>query len=102
MMHDFHFLRPWSFLLLIPLGIVVWQLRQMNHQLQSWSAVCDEHLLTQLVHNSGKTKRHYALSVVLMSLFWVIFSLAGPTWSKYPVPSYAPILPRLKKASNFN
>ena len=95
MIQEFHFLRPWSFLLLIPMGIVVWQLRQMHHQLQSWSAVCDEHLLAQLVRHSGKSKRHYALGVVLISIFWVIFSLAGPSWSKYPVPSYTPIMPRV-------
>ncbi|OGV48969.1 MAG: hypothetical protein A3F46_03480 [Legionellales bacterium RIFCSPHIGHO2_12_FULL_42_9] len=95
MLADFHFLRSWSFLLLIPLGIVFWQLRQMSYQLQSWSAVCDEQLLAELVRHGGKTKRHYALSIVLMSIFWVVFSLAGPTWSKYPVPSYTPIMPRV-------
>ena len=95
MMHDFHFLRPWSFLLLIPMGVIFWQIRQMNQQLQSWSWICDNHLLSQLVHYSGKTKQHHALAVMLMSLFWVIVSLAGPSWSKYPVPSYTPILPRV-------
>ena len=95
MIPEFHFLRPWSFLLLIPMGVIFWQLRQMNHQLQSWTAVCDEHLLAELVCHRGESKRHYALAVVLMSIFWIIFSLAGPTWSKYPVPSYMSIMPRV-------
>ncbi len=95
MIHDFHFLRPWSFLLLIPIALIIWQLKQKRHQLQSWSAVCDAHLLQQLVRYRGKTTRHYTLSLLLMSIFWVIFSLAGPSWQKYPVPSYTPILPRV-------
>ena len=95
MIQAFHFLRPWSFLLLIPFGLVIWQLKQVHYQLQSWSAVCDAHLLTQLVRNSGKTKRHSALFFVCMSVFWIVFSLAGPSWSKYPVPSYTPIMPRV-------
>ena len=95
MIAQFHFLRPWSFLILIPLVVSFWRLNRMNFQLKAWSAICDQHLLSHLVHYSGKSTRSRALMLLFISIFWIIFSMAGPTWSKFPVPSYAPIMPRV-------
>jgi Ca-activated chloride channel family protein len=95
MIQTFHFLRPWCLGLLIPHVLVFCQLARRNPPLKAWSAVCDAFLLTQLVHYSGQKNRYFLLSGLFISIACVIVSMAGPAWSKYPVPSYAQILPRV-------
>jgi Ca-activated chloride channel family protein len=95
MIADLHFLRPWWFLVIIPMLLIAWKLWRSQAELKSWSAICDPHLLAQLVRYSGQTKRHSALVCLFFSFFWIIVSLTGPCWSKYPVPSYQTVAPRV-------
>ncbi len=94
-MMAFHFIRPLWFWLLVPLVVLVWVLfRQKPSHLQ-WSKVCDQHLLPYLLETKGHHRRTYALLLLFFSLLLMIISVSGPTWSKWPVPSYQQIQPRV-------
>lgn len=95
MIADFHFLRPWCLLFLLPLFGLLWVLWKKNPRLQSWSAVCDVHLLKHLTQSTGGSKRHGALLFLFVSALLISISLAGPSWVRLPVPSYRVIQPRI-------
>lgn len=95
MSQDFHLLRPYWLLLFVPLGVLFIYLWRINPQLRSWSAICDEHLLPYLLRHGGKSKRRLALTCLFVSIGWIVISLAGPAWSKYPVLSYTMAMPRV-------
>ncbi len=95
MMFDFHFLRPWWFLALIPmLGLVV-AMWKHSPRLQGWAEICDERLLAHLIQKKGQNKRIQSVSTLFISLFFMILSLSGPTWHQYPVASYKPVMPQV-------
>lgn len=95
MMAEFHFLRPWWLLLLLPLlslAIILWRQRPKLH---SWAEICDPQLLDHLIQHTGKNKRINSVLFIVISAFFMIISLSGPTWYKLPVPTYRPIMPRV-------
>ncbi|MDP1604585.1 MAG: VWA domain-containing protein [Legionella sp.] len=95
MIDYFHFLRPWWFLCLIPLLFLITRLWRQNLHLHAWSAICDSHLLAPLIQNRSTTKRQSALVLFFISSLFMIISLAGPVWSRLPVPAYHQIQPRV-------
>lgn len=85
MLHDFHFLRPWLLLLLLPAsGLVGYSLRKDSRR--GMQALIAKHLLTHLLVGAGRRQRRYPLA--LLAAFWGIGILAvsGPTWKKEPTP----------------
>ncbi|WP_298622229.1 VWA domain-containing protein [uncultured Legionella sp.] len=95
MMVDFHFLRPWWLLLLLPLislAVILWR---QNPRLHAWGAVCDRHLLNHLLQSKGQGKRVASILPVVLSVFFMIVSISGPSWLKLPVATYKPIEPRV-------
>lgn len=96
MIADFHFLRPFWWLAIIPLCILINLLWNKKPRLQGWDSVCDPHLLTHLIHNqSTTTKYHSSWLYLFLSLFFIILGLTGPSWSRLPVPSYHPAEARI-------
>lgn len=95
MISDLHFLRPWWLLTLIPLFGLVLLLWRQRPKLQGWGEVCDPHLLNHLIHKKGQGKRAFSLAGVILSLLFMIISIAGPAWYKFPVVTYKPIQPRI-------
>ncbi|MDI9819648.1 MULTISPECIES: VWA domain-containing protein [unclassified Legionella] len=95
MMTEFHFLRPWWLVAILPLLWAGWRLWCQNTQLDAWGAVCDQHLLRHLMLSRNQGKRHGALLLLLLSGLCMIISLAGPSWSRLPVPTYQQIQPNV-------
>lgn len=95
MFGDFHFLRPWYLLLVIPLLGLAWKLWRQNPRLQAWRAICDPHLLAHLTQRTGGSKRRAALLCLFLSGLLMCISIAGPAWLRLPVPSYRAIQPRI-------
>lgn len=94
-MSDFHFLRPWWLITIIPLTLLLILLWRQASTSQAWAAVCDSHLLKHLVHTKGQNRRHYALLLLFFSGLFMILGLTGPCWQRLPVPSYQQIQPRV-------
>ncbi|WP_419419665.1 vWA domain-containing protein [Legionella sp. D16C41] len=95
MITEFHFLRPWWLIALLPLTLLYWQLLRQNPRLQSWGAVCDSHLLNHLIKSQEVGKRYRSLLFLLCAGILLIISLAGPSWSRLPVPAFQAIQPRV-------
>lgn len=93
-MNTFHFLRPWFLITLIPLG-GLFILGYLNHKYNKgvWSKACDAHLLPHLLVDLGKKEHQFSLFLLFGAMFFLIISLAGPTWSKKEVPVYKPVQP---------
>lgn len=85
---QFHFIRPYWLLALIPLALLMWMLRKQLKSGGSWKPVIDKHLLPYLLINVNKTRS--CSPFILLGLMWIIaiFSLAGPTWSRLPQQVY--------------
>ena len=95
MIHDFHFLRPLWLVAIIPLAIILWRLFKFTPITHAWSAVCDPHLLPWIIKSNDTIEFRRPLLLIMLSGLCMIVSLAGPTWSRLPVPTYQQIQPRV-------
>lgn len=90
-----HFIRPYWLLSFIPwLGCAYFLFRQLPVK-TAWSQVCDAHLLPYLLQQKSPIRRTLAWSFLWLSTFFFIVSIAGPTWSRFPVPVYQQVQPRV-------
>jgi Ca-activated chloride channel family protein len=82
-----HFLRPWWWLALLPLPVVLWALARSGGGRAMLSRIVDAALLPHLVHDGGARRR---LALALAALAWVlaVAALSGPAWKKLPAPLY--------------
>jgi Ca-activated chloride channel family protein len=85
---EFHFIRPFWLIALIPLLIFI--IGMIKHKLgnRSWEAVCDEALLPYVLMGGASKSRRYSVLFVTLGGLLSIFSLAGPTWEKLPQPVF--------------
>jgi Ca-activated chloride channel family protein len=95
MISEFHFLRPWWLLAIIPLIGLAGLLWRQAPKLHAWGEVCDPHLLEHLLQKKGQGRRMTSLSFLFLSALFMTFSIAGPTWHKLPVPTFKIIQPRI-------
>ncbi len=95
MLSELHFIRPYWLLMVIPLLAFAWHALKKNAHDHAWSDVCDAHLLPYLIQKKPQYKRRFSLIGLLFSALLMIVSLAGPSWSRFPVPTYQPIQPRV-------
>lgn len=82
---NFHLLRPWTLLLLVPALILWWLGRQAADTTRRWREAIDPDLLKFLV--VGGDKRRFGPHDVLL-LGWIVatVAIAGPTWQRAPSP----------------
>jgi Ca-activated chloride channel family protein len=89
MIENFHFLRPWWLIALLPLVLFCLSLWQKKSTLSAWFDACDPHLLKHLIQqNKGSRLRQKALLLLLIAGTWLVIALAGPSWVRLPVPTY--------------
>jgi Ca-activated chloride channel family protein len=94
-MMEFHFIRPLWLLSLLPLLVLIWFVLRQTSTLTAWSNVCDVHLLPYLIQTKKHSRHIFSRLLLIMSVVFMIISLAGPTWSRLPVPTYQQIQPRV-------
>lgn len=85
---EFHFIRPYWLLALLPAVILI--LQSLKHRLGrgNWSEVCDAALLPYILQDkAGKESRWLWTSTALAVLLSVL-ALAGPTWERLPSPVF--------------
>jgi len=85
---EFHFIRPYWFLALIPAAFILWKLVKRQLVNKHWETVCDPELLPYIL--IGKSGSKNIVSVVLASVIslFIIIALAGPTWERLPQPVF--------------
>jgi len=83
---DFHFIRPWWLLVLLPLGLLIWAIRRRQDAEQQWRRIIAPNLLPFLI--SGTTRRRVFSPLLLIAIGWTVavIAIAGPTWRREPVP----------------
>ncbi len=85
---EFHFIRPYWFIALIPVVLIIWKLAKRHLVNKQWESVCDPELLPFiLIGQSGKKNIMSIVLVTIVSLF-IVIALAGPTWERLPQPVF--------------
>jgi Ca-activated chloride channel homolog len=83
---EFHFLRPWALLLLVP-AVLLWLAgRQSADTTRRWASVMDADLLKLLAVGGGGTRRLRPHDVLLAGWLVGTLAVAGPTWQRAPSP----------------
>jgi Ca-activated chloride channel family protein len=85
-MSEFHFLRPWWFLALLPVVGLLLGLWRSRGGASAWRSVFEARLLDRLwLEPPGRLTR---LPLWLLGLGWLltVLALAGPTWERQPEP----------------
>jgi Ca-activated chloride channel homolog len=85
---DFHFIRPFWLLALIPFLTVLTVLLRNKLNRGNWAEVCDAELLPYLLQEKTGTQSRLLLIAGSIAAFLVIIALAGPTWEKLPSPVF--------------
>ncbi len=85
---EFHFIRPYFLLALLPLiGMIIYTFK---HKLQqgSWQAVCDTELLPFILEQKQSKPSYIPLTLSSLAAFLAIIAVAGPTWERLPMPVF--------------
>lgn len=82
-----HFLRPWWWLALAPLPLVLWGVARAGTGRAAFARLVDATLLPHLLHASGARR---GTGLAMLALAWVlaIAALAGPAWQRVEAPLY--------------
>lgn len=88
MIEQFHLLRPWWLLLLIPLAGMMWLVLKNRYDSGSWRAVVDARLLPFVLSAGGQNVRGWSRWIFGCVALLAIIALAGPTWEKLPQSVY--------------
>jgi Ca-activated chloride channel family protein len=95
MLNEFHLIRPYWLLALLPVIGFAWTALRQRAFSSAWDEVCDPHLLPYLIQTKASGKRQWSWFLLLASVVFIIISLCGPSWSRFPVPTYQAIQPRV-------
>lgn len=86
-MSEFHFLRPWWLLGLIPCMAIIWRLHAANDPTRSWrQMIAPELLPSLLIHPPAQHHRISPVSILAVCWLLVVLALSGPTWRREPAP----------------
>ncbi len=85
---EFHFIRPFWLLAIIPAIIMMVFLLKNKLNQGNWNAVCDEALLPFILQEKPAGKSRWVLSTGALASLLTIIALAGPTWERLPSPVF--------------
>lgn len=87
-LNNFHFLRPHLLMMIIPLFLLIYIMKNKRLRSGTWGRVCDEHLLPFLLIGQSTRGSRWALTRLALIGLAIIFAFAGPTWEKLPQPVF--------------
>jgi Ca-activated chloride channel homolog len=85
---DFHFIRPYWLLALIPYVVMLGMLVRSKLSHGNWTAICDEALLPYLLQDKAVAQSRWPLVTGAIAALLAIIALAGPTWERLPMPVF--------------
>ena len=85
-LNNFHFLRPWWLLALLPLLLLVYAWVRRTRQQSAWSAAISQPLLAVLLDDSVATTAKRLRACLWLAGCLTVLGLAGPAWEKLPQP----------------
>jgi Ca-activated chloride channel family protein len=88
MLEAFHFQQPAWFLALLPLVLLLWQLRGHGSTDSAWRRVCDASLLPYLLVNPQRNDSRLPLWLLAAGWLIAVIALADPVWEKQPQPVF--------------
>jgi len=88
MISDFHFLRPYWFIAIIPIALLLWRYWHRHFKSQNWQAVCDKALLPYILIDSHQQRKKWPLFALTLSSLLTITALAGPVWQQLEQPVF--------------
>jgi Ca-activated chloride channel family protein len=83
---DFHFLRPFWLLLLLPAVLVPIVFALKDQQASDWEQVISARLLAYLQTGSDKKRTRLSTGIIGLLLALVSLAMAGPAWNKVEQP----------------
>ena len=83
---DFHFLRPWALLLIIPVAIIVFALWRSRANHSRWQQLIAPELLTHLIDGASQRNSRLGLMAIALALTVACMALAGPAWERQSSP----------------
>ncbi len=86
LLQDFHFLRPWWLLGLIPAVLFCTALWRTNAVLTAWDKAIDKSLLPFLLDRSKSNAQRTPLYLLLVVWILSTLAMAGPVWEELPQP----------------
>ena len=88
MLVNFHFVRPWWLLALIPAAALVaylWRQQQYNH---AWQKVIAPDFLAYLIEGNISKQSRWPFTALTFAWVLSVLALAGPAWNKLPQPVF--------------
>lgn len=94
--NQLHFIRPWAWLLLIPVIVLWWLYRTRGQQASGWAKLIDQHLLSWLMPKS-QLGHSIKWQKNLLLAFWILatIALSGPSWKQLPQPVFSNLAARV-------
>jgi Ca-activated chloride channel family protein len=86
MIGDFHFIRPWWLVALLPLALLVWATWRRQGAAQAWHGIVAPHLLPFLLSGHTQHRRFSPLLLIAIGWFPAVIAIAGPTLRREPAP----------------
>ncbi|WP_419655651.1 hypothetical protein Dvar_47460 [Desulfosarcina variabilis str. Montpellier] len=86
MIHNFHFLRPYWLLCLIPAVLIWWTLFRRHDAHSAWQSLIAPHLLDHLLVGRHQHAHPWPIHLLLAVWLLMIIALSGPSWKKMPSP----------------
>ncbi|WP_293714901.1 VWA domain-containing protein, partial [Thiolapillus sp.] len=86
---DFHFIRPWWLLALLPVALGLARLWWRQGRDSAWSGVVSPELLPHLLLDEESRLSRWPLLLVFAGFLLAILAVAGPTWERLPQPVFS-------------
>ena len=83
---QFHFLRPWWALAVIPVLVVLLIQFKRADVVKRWQTIIAPHLLQHLLLERRGNRLLKPASILCLLMLLLVLLLMGPTWSRQPSP----------------